>query len=112
MDIRWPAGEGSWEGPGLKGRAVERNQACKRGQLKAINPTSRAVRSDQANRGRKLVTNRLAGEQLDINQTGMGVVRVLSGWQAEAVRGNQEGKQVSIWEPAVLVCERDVQLPI
>ena len=27
------------------------------------------------------------------------------------VRGNQEGRQVSSWEPAVLDCERAVQLP-
>ena len=35
----------------------------------------KAVRGDQASRGGKLGTNRLAGEQLDINQAGMGVVR-------------------------------------
>ena len=51
---RWPAGEGSWEAPGLQGRAVERDQACKGGKFGA---------------------NRLAGEKLDINQAGMGVVR-------------------------------------
>ena len=35
---RWPAVEGSWEAPGLQGRAVERDQVCKGGQLKANNP--------------------------------------------------------------------------
>jgi hypothetical protein len=49
-----PAGENSWEGPGLQGRAV---------------------RGDQASRGGKLGANRLTEEQLDINQAGMGVVR-------------------------------------
>ena len=85
--IRWPAGEGSWGQSSLQGRAL---------------------RGDQAFRGGQLGGNRLAGEQLDINQAGMGVVRGRSGWQAEAVRGNQEGRQVSSWEPAVLDCERDI----
>ena len=67
----------------------------------------RAVRGDQAGRGGKLGANRLAGEQLDINQAGMGVVRGWSGWRAEVVRGNQEGRQASSWEPTVLDCERD-----
>ena len=44
---RWLAGEGSWEAPSLQGRAV---------------------RGDQTSRGGKLGANRLAGEQLDINQ--------------------------------------------
>ena len=51
---------------------------------------------------------RAAWEQLGINQAGRGVVSGWSGWQAEEVRGNQEGRQVSSWEPAVLDCERDV----
>ena len=65
MDTRWPAGEGSWKAPGLKGRTVGGDQPC----------MGRAVRGDQAGRGRKLGANGLAGEQLDINQAGMGVVR-------------------------------------
>ena len=40
--------------------------------------------------------------------------RAVRGKQAgrEVVRGNQEGRQASSWEAAVLDCERDVQLPI
>ena len=53
-----PAGEGSWEQSSLQGRAV---------------------RDDQAGRGGKLGSNRLAGEQLDINQERLG--------------GDQAGKQ-------------------
>ena len=55
---------------------------------------------------------RLAGEQLGIDQAGRGVVRGCAGWQAEAVRGNEAGRQASSWEPAILNCEMDVQLPI
>ena len=62
--------EGSWGQPGLQGKAVRGDQAC---------------------RGRQLGAIRLAGEQLGINQ---------------------EDRQVSSWEPAVLDCERDVQLPV
>ena len=55
------------------------------------------------------VGNKQAGRgQLDINQAGSGVVRRQSGWQAEVVRGNQEGRQASSWEPVVLDCESDV----
>ena len=53
------------------------------------------VRDDQACRAWQLGEIRLAGEHLGINQAGRGVVRGLSGWQAEAVRGNQEGRQAS-----------------
>ena len=58
---RWPAEEGSGEAPDLKGRAVG---------------------GDQASRGGRLGANRLAGEQLDINQAGM-----------EVVSGDQDGRQ-------------------
>ena len=64
------------------------NQASRGGQLGGTRPAregswgrsslqGRAVRGDQADRGGKLGANRLAGEQLDINQAGMGVVRVI-----------------------------------
>lgn len=36
--IKWPAGEGSWEGPGLQRRAVGGDQACRRGQLWGTRP--------------------------------------------------------------------------
>ena len=66
MGTRWPLQDSQQE------RAVGRHQACKREQLEVINPEGeRAVRGDQASRGRKLGANRLAGEQLDINQAGM-----------------------------------------
>ena len=58
---RWPGGKGSWRQSTLQGRAV---------------------RGVQAGRGEKLGANRLAGEQLDINQAGMGMVR-----------GDQVGRQ-------------------
>ena len=64
---RWPAGEGSWEGPGL----------LREGSWGQSTLQGRAVRGDQAGRGGKLGANRLAGEQLDINQASMGVVRVI-----------------------------------
>ena len=80
VDIRWPPQDGQ------QGRAVGRHQACKGGQLRGTRPgrkgswrqstlQERAVRGDQAGRGGKLGANRLAGERLDINQAGMGVVR-------------------------------------
>ena len=53
------------------------------------------VGGDQACKGRQLGAIRLTGEQLGIDQSDRGVVRGQSGWQAEAVRGNQEGRQVS-----------------
>ncbi|KAK1346378.1 hypothetical protein QTO34_000233 [Cnephaeus nilssonii] len=63
----WPPQDGQ------QGRAVVGNQACKGGQLGVIRP---------------------AGEQLGINRASRGVVRGRSGWQADAVRGNQAGRQV------------------
>ncbi|KAK1340689.1 hypothetical protein QTO34_017080 [Cnephaeus nilssonii] len=39
----------------------------------------------------------------------LGVTRLAE--EGKAVRGNQEGRQASSWEPAVLDCERDVRLP-
>ena len=61
--------------------------ASRGGQLGGIRPArkdswrrsilqGRAVRGDQIGREVKLGANRLAGEQLDINQSGMGVVRM------------------------------------
>ena len=73
-----------------------------------ISLQGKAVRGDQSGRGGKLGANRQSGEQLDIKQAGRGVVRGWSGWQTKEVRGNQEGRQASSWEPAVLDCERDV----
>ena len=55
----------SREAPGLQGREIGGNQPCRGGP----------VRGSQACRGGQLGANRLAGEQLDINQAGMGVVR-------------------------------------
>ena len=80
MDTRWPSQDGQ------QGREVGRHQACKGGQLRGTRSAregswrrstlqGRAVRGDQASRGGKLGANRLAGEQLDINQAGMGVFR-------------------------------------
>ena len=51
-----PAREGSWRQSTLQGRAVK---------------------GDRDGRGGKLGANRLAEGQLDINQAGMGVVRVI-----------------------------------
>ena len=95
--IRWPAGKDSWEVPGLQGRAVGGDQACRGGQLGVTRPSEegswgqlglqgravggeprlqgRAVRGDQPCRGGQLRENRLAGEQLGINQSVKGVDR-------------------------------------
>ena len=59
VDTRWPPQDGQQE------RAVGRHQACKGGQLRRTRPA----------REGSWGANRLAGEQLDINQAGMGVVR-------------------------------------
>ena len=59
-----PAVKGNWEGPRL---ALE--ISCEGPGLQG-----RAVRGDQACRGQQLGTNRLAGEQLSINQAGRGVI--------------------------------------
>ena len=55
--------------------AVGRDQICKEGSWRQSTLQGRAVRGDEASRGGKFGANRLAGEQLDINQAGMGVVR-------------------------------------
>ena len=60
-----PAEEGSWGPPGLQGRTLGRDPGLQ----------GRAVRGDQACRGWQLGANRLAGEQLGINQGVRGVVR-------------------------------------
>nr|KAF6374324.1 hypothetical protein mPipKuh1_009545 [Pipistrellus kuhlii] len=63
-----PAGESSWGLPGLQGRTLG-------GGGGGPGLQGRAVRGDQAGRGGQLGAIRLAGEQLDINQAGMAVVR-------------------------------------
>ena len=51
VTTRWPAGEGSWEGPGLQGREVGGDQACRGGQLGAIVPAVEQLGVDQVGRG-------------------------------------------------------------
>ena len=58
-----PAWEGGWEGPGLQGRAIRVDQACREGQLGRETQACRGEQlgRDQVCRGGKLGANRLAG---------------------------------------------------
>ena len=65
-----------------KGGQLGGIRPAKQGSWKRSTLQGRTVRGDQAGRGGILGANTLAGEQLDIDQAGMGVVR-----------GDQAGRQ-------------------
>ena len=68
-----PAEEGSWEGPGLQGRAVGGDQACKGGQLGVTKP------AEEGSWGRPGLQGRAVGRD--------------PGLQGRAVRGKQDGRE-------------------
>lgn len=75
--MTWLAGEGSWGQPGLLGRAIGDDQACRGGQIGAIGP----VRGNQAGRRGQLGAFGPAREQL-------GVIRLAEEWLV----GDQVGR--------------------
>jgi hypothetical protein len=61
LGVTMPAGESSWRRPGLQGRAVRGDQACRRGQLGVIRLAGECLGGDQAGRQKQLGAIRKAG---------------------------------------------------
>jgi hypothetical protein len=64
-----PVGEGNWEAPGLQGRAVGGDQACRGEQLGVTRLAEEGSRGDQACReGQLRGTQACRGEQLRVTR--------------------------------------------